>query len=73
MDITFRKIESEDYSKCADILMAAYKGEPWNNTWTKEEARLRIEATMSGFNSRGYVIEETNDIIALCLGRIDYY
>ena len=73
MELRFRSIEIEDYSKCADILMAAYKGDPWNNEWTKEEARLRIEATMSGFNSRGYVIEENNDIIAMCLGRIDYY
>ena len=57
MDLIFRKIESEDYFKCADILIAAYNKEPWHNTWTKKEALLRIEATMSGFNSRGYVVE----------------
>lgn len=73
MDISFRKVENEDYAKCADILIAAYKEEPWHNTWTKEEALLRIEATMSGFNSRGYVVEINNEIIAMCLGRIDYY
>ena len=28
---------------------------------------------MSGFNSKGYVIEENNKVIAMCIGRIDYY
>ena len=28
---------------------------------------------MSGFNSRGYVVEKNNEMIAMCLGRIDYY
>ncbi|SEN53942.1 Acetyltransferase (GNAT) domain-containing protein [Amphibacillus marinus] len=73
MDLNFRKIKSDDYSVCAEILMAAYKGVPWNNTWTKKEALLRIEATMSGFNARGYVVEKNDEIIAMCLGRIDYY
>lgn len=73
MTISFRKIKNEDFSVCATILMAAYNGAPWNNTWTKKDALLRIEATMSGFNSRGYVVEKNNEIIAMCLGRIDYY
>lgn len=73
MDLSFRKIKKDDFSVCAEILMAAYNGAPWNNTWTKEEALFRIEATMSGFNSRGYVVENNEEIIAMCLGRIDYY
>lgn len=73
MVLYFREIKSEDFSTCANILVAAYNGEPWNNTWTKKEALLRIESTMSGFNSRGYVIEKDNEIVSMCLGRIDYY
>ncbi|WP_413524748.1 hypothetical protein [Carnobacterium divergens] len=70
MTISFRKIKNEDFSVCATILMAAYNGAPWNNTWTKKDALLRIEATMSGFNSRGYVVEKNNedDVNALLLG-----
>ena len=73
MGLTFRKINADDFPLCADILVSAYKGAPWYNAWTKEEAQLRIEATMSGFNARGYVAEKNNKIIAMCLGRIDYY
>ncbi|MFQ3871072.1 GNAT family N-acetyltransferase [Staphylococcus parequorum] len=69
----FRKIQSEDYNNCAKNLVSAYKGPPWYNDWSEKEALLRIEATMSGFNSRGYVIEENHKIIAMCIGRIDYY
>lgn len=73
MNLNFREIKNEDFANCAENLVAAYSGEPWNNMWTKKEALLRIEATMSGFNSRGYVIEENHKIIAMCIGRIDYY
>ena len=45
MSLSFREISSSDFSACADVLMAAYEGEPWNNHWTKEEALHRIEST----------------------------
>jgi len=73
MDVNYRKITKTDYNKCADVLVAAYSGDPWYNTWTPEEALLRIEATMSGFNAKGYVVELDGEIIGMCLGRIDYY
>lgn len=73
MVFIFREIKKEDFTSCSEILVAAYNREPWNNTWTTKEALLRIEATMSGFNARGYVIEKNDAIIAMCLGRIDYY
>lgn len=73
MELNFREIKNEDFANCAENLVVAYSGEPWNNIWTKKEALLRIEATMSGFNARGYVVEKNDKVIAMCLGRIDYY
>ena len=73
MDVNYREIAKTDFNKCAYCLVEAYGGEPWNNIWTTKEALLRIEATMSGFNSRGYVVEADGEIIGMCLGRIDYY
>lgn len=73
LNLNFRSIDSEDYSTCSEILVAAYGGAPWFNQWTKEEALLRIRATMSGINARGYIVEKDEQIIAMCLGRIDYY
>lgn len=73
MGLNFRKINKNDFPTCAEILVAAYSGAPWHNNWTIGDAQLRIEATMSGFNSRGYIIEKDNKVIAMCLGRIDYY
>ncbi|MFC6402589.1 GNAT family N-acetyltransferase [Mammaliicoccus sciuri] len=71
--MNLRNIKVEDNNQCANNLVAAYAGSPWFNKWTEQEAKLRIEATMSGFNSRGFVIEDEHKIIAMCLGRIDYY
>lgn len=73
MSLSFREIKRSDFSACAEILVAAYQAEPWHNSWTKEEALRRIEATMSGFNARGYVAVRNDEIVAMCLGRIDYY
>lgn len=73
MSYHFRNINKDDFNHCTENLVTAYNGEPWNNTWTKKEALRRIEATMSGFNSRGYFVEKEEQIIAICLGRIDYY
>ncbi|WP_265459520.1 hypothetical protein [Enterococcus sp. HY326] len=72
MELIFREIEQNDFGVCAEMLAAAYNGEPWLNAWRKEEALLRIQATMSGFNARGYVVEANSEIVAMCLGRIDY-
>jgi len=73
MDVNYREITKKDYGKCAKVLVSAYAGEPWKNVWTTEEALLRVEATMSGVNARGFVAVADGEIIAQCLGRIDYY
>lgn len=67
----FRSIKPEDFPTCARILTKAYSGEPWYNTWPNDDALLRIEAIMSGFSARGYVMEYNQKIVAMCLGRID--
>lgn len=69
----FRSIKPEDFPTCARLLSKAYSGEPWYNTWSHDDALLRIEAIMSGFSARGYVMEYNQKIVAMCLGRIDYY
>ncbi|MBF7024587.1 GNAT family N-acetyltransferase [Staphylococcus kloosii] len=66
-------IESKDYIQYAKNLIFAYAKAHWHNKWTEEEALFRIEATLSGFNSRGYIVEVNENIIAMCIGRIDYY
>lgn len=73
MQVTYKTFKPENKSACADVLIAAYAEEPWNNTWTKKEATLRIETTMSGTNARGVLAVLDDQIIAMCLGRIDYY
>ena len=73
MTNVIREITKEDFETCAKNLVAAYSGYPWHNTWTFEEALLRIETTMSGINARGFVLEVDGIISGMCLGRIDYY
>lgn len=51
MGLTFRKINADDFPLCADILVSAYKGAPWYNSWTKEEAQNNLEKLVELTNS----------------------
>ncbi len=56
---------------CGYILMQAYNGEPWNDTWTHEKA---IEKVMYSYNSPnfiGWVVKVDNKVVGGCVGNIE--
>ncbi|WP_297079461.1 GNAT family N-acetyltransferase [uncultured Enterococcus sp.] len=71
--IDFRSYTPADLTSCAVGLVAAYKDAPWYNSWSNEDAKRRIETTMSGSNARGFILTDRHMILGMCLGRIDYY
>lgn len=71
--IDFRSYTPADLTSCAVVLVEAYKHAPWYNSWSNEDAKRRIETTMSGSNARGFILADRHIILGMCLGRIDYY
>lgn len=69
----FRVMKPLDYEACARELMLAFCGEPWNETWTFEQALSRIDEMMSARVSRGYVIYDGDEVVAMLCGRIMTY
>lgn len=68
-----KKLEKKDIHECALELMQAFKGEPWNEDWTYEQAYLRIEQIMANPFARGYIICDQDKVVAMSCGRIMTY
>lgn len=73
MSLIFRKMTPADVPACAIELIAAFKGEPWGEIWTYEQAYDRIDEIMSGRVSRGYVCMDGEKCVSMLCGRIMTY
>lgn len=73
MRLIYKKMELSDFPKCSKELVLAFKGEPWNEEWTYEQAYRRIDRIMSAKVSRGYVVYDDDIVVAMFCGRIMTY
>lgn len=73
MNLVYKVMEQDDYEKCAKVFMKAFKGEPWNEDWSFEQAYSRINEIMSSRVSRGYVIYYGDEVVSMLCGRIMTY
>lgn len=69
-----KKIESHDVlESCAQILVDAYNGEPWNDNWTIEKA---LEKLCCFYNSPKFIgLQALVDgkLVGCCIGNIEPY
>ena len=73
MPLIFRTMTPADFPACAEELVAAFAGEPWNEFWTPEQAFDRIDEIMSARVSRGVVCMDGDKCISMLSGRIMTY
>ena len=73
MPLIYRMMTPGDFAACADELIAAFREEPWNETWTQEQAYTRIDEIMSARVSRGYVCMDAERCVSMLCGRIMTY
>ena len=72
--IKIRKIESSnELRSCADLLVAAYNAEPWNDQWTHEKALEKLECFFHSPKFIGLVAYQGEDINGACIGNIEPY
>ncbi|MBQ8687299.1 MAG: GNAT family N-acetyltransferase [Ruminococcus sp.] len=62
-----------DADACAWVLKRAFAAAPWNEEWSLELARTRIQELMCSPMSIGYVYEEEGCILGMMLGRKTTY
>lgn len=72
--MTIEKIRSIDQlGQCADVLVDAYNGEPWNDSWTKQKALEKLECFFHSPKFRGWVAIENAVYVGCCVGNIEPY
>lgn len=67
------KFQSKDTPHVAPIMMSAYKEAPWNEEWSLDRAKKRIDAIMQNYGSIGLVAYEGNEVVGAVLGFVDPY
>ena len=73
MSLIFRRMTPADFSACAEVLIAAFREEPWSESWTHDQAFTRIDEIMSARVSRGIVCMDGDQCVSMLCGRIMTY
>lgn len=68
-----RRYIPSDLDECASVFKNAFSAPPWNEEWSMELAKIRIEELLSAPASIGYVYEENSCIIGFVAGRKTTY
>ena len=71
--MTINKITDTDIVAVSDVLISAYKDEPWNENWAKERAIIRIQAILCNYKAIGLKANDKKEIIGAILGFVDPY
>ena len=71
MHLTTMKLT--DVERYIPVFLSAFTGEPWNEPWTREAARTRLEQFLSPVHAFGLALEERGEVIAFVLGRYEAY
>lgn len=69
----YRLITEKDWIGLAQAMSASYGEAPWNEQWTGERARRRVEAIMSNYQALGLAAVEDGKIMGGLLGFVDPY
>jgi GNAT superfamily N-acetyltransferase len=72
MDI-IEAFKSKYLDECANLLISAFNIEPWNEKWTFDTARKRLENTYNTPNFRGWVYKNDNKIVGALMGNCEQW
>ena len=67
------EITDADIAAVSDVLISAYKDEPWNENWTRERAIIRIKAILCNYRAIGLKANDEKGVVGAILGFVDPY
>jgi len=73
-EIHIEKIAPGDsLDACAEILVSAYNGEPWNDNWTAEKALEKLTCFCNSPKFLGWKAYQDDQLTGCCVGNIEPY
>lgn len=63
-----RKMEEKDLQEMGMLLKQVYADEPWNDTWSVEQATTYLTELWNHPKAEGYVFVQDSQILGVCLG-----
>lgn len=70
-DVQFRSITTEDVDALAGLFVECFTAPPWNEPWTIEAARHRLDLILRTPSFRGLVALMGNRPVAMGMGQIE--
>ena len=65
-----KELTKEDIENCANIIMQAYNGRPWNYQWTVPKASLYLNELFDASRFVGFVIYEGEELVAAMFSHV---
>lgn len=66
-----RRLLSTDLDACVDVYVATFAAPPWNETWSSEDARLRLGDFLATPRSCGVVRLDGDAVVGFALGHLE--
>ncbi|MCY6485027.1 GNAT family N-acetyltransferase [Clostridium aestuarii] len=68
------EIFQNDYlDECTNLLVSVFNSEPWNEKWSFETARKRLEETCKSPNFKGIVYKKDDKIVSVIMGNCEQW
>lgn len=73
MNIEIQNMTLNDLTKYADLFISVFNSEPWNDSWTEDTAKIRIENMMKTNTFIGKAIYLNHNLMGMIWGQKEQY
>ena len=69
----YRTIDNDNIGILAEIFTDSFNDRPWNDEWTNDTAKIRLEQMLSGSAAYGFAAYENGELCGLAIGCFEQY
>jgi aminoglycoside 6'-N-acetyltransferase I len=69
--VEIRPAGEQDLAELAGVFVACFSAPPWNEPWSSEAARKRLQMMLSAPTARALVAVENGAVVGMALGQVE--